>query len=144
MTKRIISPVITGVALLSLTACAIDKTRETTLPPLPTTGITVVETLPITDVTYTPDEFAFFDDVAYFLGATPEMEDSAMLEFGVMWCVLMEDGMKDADVVERINEGASDESDRSHHFAIVLAGIRDICPTEESKAEYIALNSPLP
>lgn len=72
------------------------------------------------------------------------MDEDAMLEFGELWCQLMEDGMGDTDVVERINEGATDESDRETHFAIVLAGIRNLCPSQSGKAEYISLNAPLP
>jgi hypothetical protein len=115
-----------------------------TLAPLPTTGVPVFDTLPSEEVTYTPEQFAFFDDVAYFYGTTPEMDDASLLEFGELWCQLMEDGMGDTDVVERINEGATDNADRATHFAILLAGIRNICPSQSDKAEYIALNAPLP
>lgn len=115
-----------------------------TLAPLPTTGVPVFETIPSEDIQYTAEQFAFFDDVAYFYGASPEMDDASLLEFGELWCQLMSDGMGDTDVVERINEGATDNADRATHFAIVLAGIRNICPSQSDKAEYIALNAPLP
>lgn len=112
---------------------------KSTLAPLPTTGI------PVIDITqYAEKQFAFFDDVAYFYGATPEMDDASLFEFGELWCQLMEDGMKDTDVVERINEGATDNADRATHFAILLAGIENLCPSQSNKAEYIALNAPLP
>jgi hypothetical protein len=117
--------------------------NETTLAPLPTTGISVVETLPTEQITYTPAEYAFFDDVAYFYGGVV-MDDGSLLEFGELWCQLMEEGMGDTDVVERINEGATDDVDRATHFAILLAGIRNLCPSQSGKAEYIALNAPLP
>ena len=115
-----------------------------TLAPLPTTGVPVFGTIPSEDIQYTTEQFAFFDDVAYFYGASPEMDDASLLEFGELWCQLMEDGMKETDVVERINEGATDNADRATHFAILLAGIGNLCPSQSYKAENIALNAPLP
>ena len=132
------------VLLLAGCSSGVISGEETTLAPLPTTGVPVIDTLPAEEVTYTPAEYAFFDDVAYFYGTTPEMDDASLLEFGELWCQLMEDGMGDTDVVERINEGATDDVDRATHFAILLAGIRNICPSQSDKAEYIALNAPLP
>lgn len=117
---------------------------ESTLAPLPTTGVPVIDTIPSENIQYTEEQSAFFDDVAYFYGASPEMDDASLLEFGELWCQLMEDGMKDSDVVERINEGATDNADRATHFAILLAGIGNLCPSQSGKAEYIALNAPLP
>jgi hypothetical protein len=131
--------------ILLLAGCSSGVTSgETTLAPLPTTGVPVVDTLPSEEITYTPEQFAFFDDVAYYYGTSPVMDDASLLEFGELWCQLMEDGMGDTDVVERINEGAIDAVDRGTHFAIVLAGIKNLCPSQSGKAEYIALNSPLP
>ena len=131
--------------VLLLTGCSSGAIsgEETTLAPLPTTGVPVVDTLPAEEVTYTPAEYAFFDDVAYFYGGVV-MDDNSLLEFGELWCQLMEEGMGDTDVVERINEGATDDVDRATHFAILLAGIRNLCPSQSDKAEYIALNAPLP
>lgn len=131
--------------ILLLAGCSSGVTsEETTLAPLPTTGVSVIDTLPAEEINYTPEQFAFFDDVAYYYGASPVMDDASLLEFGELWCQLMEDGMGDTDVVERINEGAIDAVDRGTHFAIVLAGIKNLCPSQSGKAEYIALNSPLP
>jgi hypothetical protein len=110
---------------------------------LPTTGVPTLDTLPSEEITYTPEQFAFFDDVAYFYGDVV-MDNDSLLEFGELWCQLMEEGMGDTDVVERINEGATDDVDRATHFAILLAGIRNLCPSQSDKAEYIALNAPLP
>ena len=132
--------------IILLAGCSSGVTGggTSTLAPLPTTGIPVVDTIPSEEINYTEAEFAFFDDVVYFYGATPPMDEASQLEFGELWCQLMEDGMGDTDVVERINEGAIDASDRNTHFAIVLAGIRNLCPSQSGKAEYIALNQPLP
>lgn len=132
--------------ILLLAGCSSGVTGggTSTLAPLPTTGAPVIDTIPSEEITYTAEQFAFFDDVAYFYGASPEMDDASLLEFGELWCQLMEDGMGDTDVVERINEGATDDADRKTHFAILLAGIRNLCPSQSDKAEYIALNAPLP
>ena len=134
------------ITVLLLAGCSSGATggEETTLAPLPTTGVPVIDTLPAEEINYTPEQFAFFDDVAYYYGASPVMDDASLLEFGELWCQLMVDGMGDTDVVERINEGAIDEVDRQTHFAIVLAGIGNLCRSESAKAEYIALNMPLP
>lgn len=134
--------IIAGTALLSLTACAVDKTRETTLPPLPTTGIQSAETLPVTDAGYSRTEMAFFDDLIYFYNGTPDIEYTDMLNFGNLWCDLMKGGMTGPDVVGRINEGAIDEADRRVHFAVVLAGITDLCPSEQGEFQYINDNFP--
>jgi hypothetical protein len=132
--------------ILLLVGCSSAVTNEgtSTLAPLPTTGIPTINTIPSDQIHYTPQEFAFFDDVAYYYGTSPEMDDESLLEYGDLWCQLMEDGMGDTDVVERINEGATDDADRGTHFAIVLAGIRNLCPSQLGKAEYISLNAPLP
>jgi hypothetical protein len=110
--------------ILLLVGCSSAVTNEgtSTLAPLPTTGIPTIDTIP----------------------SDPEMDDVSLLEYGDLWCQLMEDGMGDTDVVERINEGATDDADRGTHFAIVLAGIRNLCPSQLGKAEYISLNAPLP
>jgi len=130
--------------ILLLAGCSSGVTsKETTLAPLPTTGVSVAETLPAEEITYTPAQYAFFDDVAYYYDGVV-MDDNSLLEFGELWCELMVDGMGDTDVVERINEGAIDKVDRQTHFAIVLAGIGNLCRSESAKAEYIALNMPLP
>jgi hypothetical protein len=118
--------------------------QATSIAPLPTTGVPVIDTIPSEDVSYTPEEFAFFDDVVYYYGGMTPMDDATMIGFAEVWCGLMVDGMGDTDVVERINEGATDGADRRTHFAIVLSGIRNICPSQSDKAEYIAMNAPLP
>ena len=136
-----------GLVLIAfVSGCSVDRTPpETTLTPLvTTTAIPQFQTLPSENISYTSKEFAFFDDVAYYYGASPELGDDEMLELGNLWCELMFEGMGDTDVVERINEGGTDDADRRLHFSIVLSGISNLCPDQQAKAEYIALNSPLP
>jgi hypothetical protein len=132
------------VLLLAGCSSGVISEETTTLAPLPTTGVPVADTLPKEEISFTPIEYAFFDDVAYYYGSSPEMDDNSLLEFGELWCQLMEDGMGDTDVVERINEGGTDTADRRTHFAILLAGIGNLCPSQAGKAEYIALNMPIP
>ena len=113
------------------------------VPLNPNVPSTVVITLP-GEIVYSPSEFAFFDDTVYYNDGPTNLSDQSMLEYAELWCQLMEDGMQDTDVVERINEGAIDGFDRRQHFAIVIAAIENICPSQSDKSEYIALNSPLP
>ena len=132
--------------LLLLAGCAVSETAATTtLVPLNPDGkpkATVILTLP-GETTYPPNVFAFFDDTVYYNDGPTNLDDQSMLEYAELWCQLMEDGMQDTDVVERINEGAIDDFDRRQHFAIVIAGIKNICPSQQEKAEYIALNFPV-
>ena len=128
-----------------LTACSATMSSETTtLQPLPTTiNIPVIDTIPALDgKPYTDEEFAFFDDVTFFYGASTDLSDEKLLELGVTWCQLMIGGMSAEDVVARINEGSSDNADALLHFSIVNAGTENLCPSQWEKAEYIALNTP--
>jgi len=136
------------IALLAplLTACSATMSSETTtLEPLPTTtiNIPVFDTIPALDgKPYTDEEFAFFDDVTFFYGASTDLSDEKLLELGVLWCQLMIEGMSAEDVIGRINEGSSDNADALLHFSVVNAGIENLCPSQSDKAEYIALNTP--
>jgi len=134
------------IPILLLAGCSSGVTGggTSTLAPLPTTGAPIIDTIPSEEIIYSAQEFAFFDDVIYLYDGTPVLSEETQLEYAELWCQLMEDGMGDTDVVERINEGAIDREDRATHFAIVLAGIRNLCPSQSGKAEYIALNAPLP
>jgi hypothetical protein len=130
-----------------LTACSATMSNETTtLQPLPTTiNIPVIDTIPALDgEPYTDEEFAFFDDVIFFYGASTDLSDEKLLELGVTWCQLMIGGMSAEDVIGRINEGSSDNADAKLHFSIVNAALENLCPSQWEKAEYIALNSFLP
>lgn len=130
-----------------LVSCSASMSNETTtLQPLPTTiNIPVFDTIPALDgKPYTDEEFAFFDDVTFFYGASTDLSDEKLLELGVTWCQLMIGGMSAQDVIGRINEGSSDNADALLHFSVVNAGIENLCPSQWEKAEYIALNSFLP
>lgn len=136
---------LTPLLLLAAVGCsAADTATSTTLTPLvTTTAVPQFNTLPGEKI-YTAEEFAFFDDVIYFYDGNPSLDDDSLLEYGKLWCELMTEGMNDTDVVERINEGATDNNDRKTHFSIVLSGINNLCPDQFAKAEYVSLNMPLP
>lgn len=139
---------ITKLLLLAplLAACSATVSNETTtLQPLPITiNIPDADTILALDgAPYAAQEFAFFDDVTFFYGSGTDSSDEALLEFGVLWCQLMIGGMTDADVVARIYEGAIDNADAKMHFAVVLAAIDNLCPSQSEKSEYIALNIPV-
>lgn len=132
--------------ILLLAGCSSGATGggTSTLAPLPATDAPIVGTLPGEDVGLAPEQFAFLDDALYYNNGPASLSQTDMLWYGNLWCELMQEGMEDTDVVERINEGGTDDFDRRLHFAIVLSAIGNLCPNQEAKAEYIALNMPLP
>lgn len=127
-------------ALLLLTGCSatMEDIGSTTLQPLPTTGIPQ-ETLPPTDTTLTTEQQAFLDDTYYFYQGTPPADNETLIEWGELWCTLMQDGMSAQDVAGRINEGASDNNDANMHYAIVFAAGQNLCQDQFNKIETMAL-----
>lgn len=126
--------------VLLLVGCSSGATSgESTLAPLPTTGVPVFETIPTTDRPFTEEQTSFLDDVYFFYGATPPMADDEVLQIGELWCQLMTDGMTADDVISRINEGASDNDDAKLHYSMVLSGGENLCKDQFAKAESIAL-----
>ena len=148
--KRSILPVaLLGCAfslLLVQVSCSskMDDVAGTTLQPLPTTGVPVFDTVPITDRPFTEEQTAFVDDVYFFYGAVPPMSDDEVVQLGELWCQLMTDGMTADDVIGRINEGSSDNDDAKLHFSIIQAGGENLCPDQFAKVEKIALQPLLP
>ena len=125
---------------LLLVGCSSGATDgESTLAPLPTTGVPVFETTPTTDRPFTEEQTSFLDDVYFFYGATPPMSDDEVLQMGELWCQLMTDGMTADDVISRINEGASDNDDAKLHYSMVMSGGENLCKDQFAKAESIAL-----
>ena len=116
-----------------------DDIAGTTLQPLPTTGVPVFDTIPITDRPFTEEQLAFVDDVYFLYGAVPPMSDDEVVQLGELWCQLMTDGMTADDVISRINEGSTDNDDAKLHFSIVQAGGENLCTDQFPKAESIAL-----
>ena len=122
--------------VLLLLGCSSGVTdgETSTLAPLPTTGIPVIDTVPFTD-----EQLSFVDDVYFLYGSYPLMNADELVQMGELWCQLMTDGMSVGDVIGRINEGASDNDDAKLHYSIVLAGGENLCKDQFAKAESIAL-----
>jgi hypothetical protein len=127
--------------VLLLVGCSSGVTdgETSTLAPLPTTGIPVIDTVPFTD-----EQLAFVDDVYFFYGSYPLMNADELVQMGELWCQLMTDGMTADDVISRINEGAIDNDDAKLHYSIVLAGGENLCKDQFAKAESIALRPLVP
>jgi len=132
-------------AFLLLVGCSSGVTDgESTLAPLPTTGVPAFDTIPTTDRPFTEEQASFLDDVYYLYGATPPMSDDEVVQIGELWCQLMTDGMTADDVISRINEGSSDNDDAKLHYSIVQAGGENLCKDQFAKAESIALRPLIP
>ena len=127
--------------VLLLVGCSSGVTdgEASTLAPLPTTGVPIIDTIPTTDKPFTDEQLAFVDDVYFFYGAVPPMSNDEVVQLGELWCQLMTDGMTADDVISRINEGAIDNDDAKLHYSIVLAGGENLCKDQLAKAESIAL-----
>lgn len=131
--------------VLLLVGCSSGATNgESTLAPLPTTGVPVIDTIPTTDRPFTEEQISFIDDVYFLYGATPLMSDDEVVQMGELWCQLMTDGMTADDVISRINEGAIDNDDAKLHYSIVQAGGENLCKDQFAKAESIALRPLVP
>jgi hypothetical protein len=148
--KRTIFPVgLLGCALSLLfvqVSCSakMEDTAGTTLQPLPTTGVPVFDTIPITDRPFTEEQLAFVDDTYFLYGAVPPMPDDEVVQLGELWCQLMANGMTTDDVIGRINEGSADNDEAKLHFSIVQAGGENLCKDQFAKAESIALRTFIP
>ena len=132
--------------LLVQVSCSskMDDVAGTTLQPLPTTGVPIFDTIPITDRPFTQEQLAFVDDVYFLYGAYPLMTAYELVQMGELWCQLMTDGMTTDDVISRINEGSTDNDDAKLHYSIVQSGGENLCPDQFAKAESIALRPLVP
>ena len=117
-------PYLLPLTVLLLVGCSSGATDggTSTLQPLPTTGIPVIDTIPTTDRTFTEEQISFIDDVYFLYGATPLMSDDEVVQMGELWCQLMTDGMTADDVISRINEGAIDNDDAKSMISKPLDG----------------------
>jgi len=129
---------LTVLLLVGCSSGVIDG-ETSTLAPLPTTGIPVIDTVPFTD-----EQLSFVDDVYFLYGSYPLMNADELLQMGELWCQLMTDGMSVGDVIGRINEGAIDNDDAKLHYSIILAGGENLCKDQFAKAESIALRYLIP
>lgn len=147
--KRLIPIALLGCVyslLLVQVSCSskMDDVAGTTLQPLPTTGVPIIDTIPITDRPFTQEQLAFVDDVYFLYGSYPLMNAGELVQMGELWCQLMTDGMTADDVINRINEGSTDNDDAKLHYSIVQSGGENLCPDQFAKAESIALRPLVP
>ena len=147
--KRLIPIALLGCVyslLLVQVSCSskMDDVAGTTLQPLPTTGVPIIDTIPITDRPFTQEQLAFVDDVYFLYGSYPLMNADELVQMGELWCQLMTDGMTADDVINRINEGSTDNDDAKLHYSIVQSGGENLCPDQFAKAESIALRPLVP
>ena len=134
-------PYLLPLTVLLLVGCSSGATDggTSTLQPLPTTGIPVIDTIPITDRPFTDEQLAFVDDVYFLYGSYPLMNAGELVQMGELWCQLMTDGMSVGDVIGRINEGAIDNDDAKLHYSIIQSGGENLCKDQFAKAGSIAL-----
>ena len=132
--------------VLLLVGCSSGVTdgEASTLAPLPTTGVPIIDTIPTTDKPFTDEQLAFVDDVYFLYGSYPLMNADELVQMGELWCQLMTDGMTADDVINRINEGSTDNDDAKLHYSIVQSGGENLCPDQFAKAESIALRPLVP
>ena len=131
--------------ILLLAGCSSGAaSKEGTILNTSSTSSNLVNTLPSEDITYTPVEYAFFDDAEYYYSINPSPEQKiVMLETGYLLCQLMDEGMTDKDIVERINEAGTDAHQRRIDFSIAIAATTTLCRSHIENAEYISINFPL-
>jgi hypothetical protein len=140
MGRVVMKRLLPTLSILVLAGCSSGAIGgDETLAPLPTTGVTIIDTIPNTDKPFTEEQISFLDDVYFFYGATPPMSDDEVVQIGELWCQLMTDGMTADDVISRINEGASDNDDAKLHYSMVMSGGENLCKDQFAKAESIAL-----
>lgn len=132
--------------LLPLAACAVtDKENTEKLVPLPTTGITnynTTSTIPyISNEEYSNimknlKDKDFINEVENWYGNSYiPMTTQTIIEFGHLWCEVLQAGMTPFDVQSRIDEGAVNQDDASLHEAIVKAAVFHYCPDQQYKWE---------
>jgi hypothetical protein len=132
-----------SIIALFLVGCSSGATSEEGTTIAQSSTSSTQQTLPGEEITYTAVEYAFFDDVEYYYGFVPETYKQTALETGYLLCTLMDEGMTDVDIVERINEAGTDLSDRQLQFSIAIASSTTLCQEHIKQAEYIALNYPI-
>lgn len=133
-----IATVLTTVALLFLTSISsIDSQATTTsLAPLSETSINTTTTSSIPALEDLPVGLSAEELHVYYLSKAKQiygsnftaLSDEDIVGYGLLWCDAIELGMTQADVEERIKEGAVDNDDAALQRAIVIASLLYLCP----------------
>ena len=150
--KRIIFLTILLASSIFTVSCSVISSRDTTtLPPLPTTGITDKTARKTVSITY-PEEYVdtslansnlakldqdYLQSVDtyfnFYYSGDIILSHTALIDFGHLWCDVMRQGMTQQDVTERIYEGAIDQNDSDTHFAIIFAAVDHYCYDQKYK-----------
>lgn len=119
----------TLLALLIVAGCSTAQATETSLAPLPTTGLS---NSPVVQSSYLTSVQQYFD-LYYHDGGYIYYPDDILVSYAMDWCDAMRQGMTAQDVTDRINEGALDQNDANVHMAIVYAAVDNYCPDQKRK-----------
>lgn len=133
-----IATVLTTVAFLFLISISsIDSQATTTsLNPLSQADINTTTTSSIPALEDLPVGLSAEEVHVYYLAKTKQiygsnftaLSDQDIIGYGLLWCEAIELGMTQADVEERINEGAVDNDDAALQRSIVIAALLYLCP----------------
>lgn len=133
-----IATVLTTVAFLFLTSIdSINSSPTTTsLVPLNEADINTTTTSSIPALEDLPVGLSAEEIQIYYLAKTKQiygsnftaLSDQDIIGYGLLWCEAIELGMTQADVEERINEGAVDNDDAALQRSIVIAALLYLCP----------------
>lgn len=115
--------------LLPLVGCSAAQAVDTSLSPLPTTGLS---NSPVVQSTYLTSVRQYFD-LYYHDGGYIYYPDDILVSYAMDWCDAMRQGMTAQDVTDRINEGALDQNDANVHMAIVYAAVDNYCLDQKYK-----------
>lgn len=129
-------------SILFLTACSVNSPQsDTLLSPLPTTGLGSnvsptysIDQSELDDILSDIKNRQFVEDVEKYYGDSfIPMSNETLVEFGLLWCLALQDGMMASDVQARIDEGAVDQADADLHNSIVKSAVFNYCPEQEYK-----------
>jgi len=145
MKRLVFTTLIVFSSLFTIVSCSVASTEsQTQLTPLPTTGKAsfTTSTIPyITkeeydDIMQNLKDKDFINEVENWYGNSYiPMTTQTIIEFGHLWCEVLQAGMTPFDVQSRIDEGAVNQDDASLHEAIVKAAVFHYCPDQQYKWE---------
>lgn len=145
MKRFFFTTILIASSLFTLVSCSVSSSDSLQqLPSLPTTlkSSFTTSTIPyITQDEYN-DIMGNLKDKDYIVEVKNwygkdyiPMTTETIIQFGHLWCEVLQAGMTPFDVQSRINEGAVDEQDAQIHEAIVKAAVFHYCPDQQYKWE---------
>jgi len=111
-----------------IAACSVNSSvSTTTLDPLINTTTSTYLSSSIHDSA----EFQFIDDFYYYYGIDGSTfvpySDQYLIDTAYLWCELMNGGMTNTDIIERINEGGTEQYDINIHIAMIKSAVINLC-----------------